>query len=226
MRMRSWWLAGVAIGFGAIGLCATAPLAHAQDTVKSPTANPSSKPLSKKADKKNADKSASSDDEPAERPISVALLGGYGHTFNADDDLNPLAVGFGVRGGYNLGELYLGLRFLFFLGDSESMGTAEVSANTMTVGIEAGYDLALASDVLVLRPELGLGLGLVEGEQTAGAEATMNGSSEDLYIAPGLALLVNVGERSIIGIDLQAPIVFSDDIEVALTALAVAGMHF
>jgi hypothetical protein len=38
--------------------------------------------------------------------------------------------------------------------------------------------------------------------------------------------LVNVGERSIIGVDLQAPIVFADDIEVAFTALAVAGMHF
>jgi hypothetical protein len=81
--------------------------------------------------------------------------------------------------------------------------------------------------VLVLRPELGVGLGIVEGESMEGsATATANGSSEDLYIAPGAALLLNVGERSFIGVDLQAPIVFADDIEVALTMLAVAGMHF
>lgn len=216
MRMRSWWIAAIVIGFGA-----TPQLAHAQEVAK-----PSSGKSGKVA-KQSAEKDGESDEEPAERPISVSLLGGYGHTFNAADDLNPLGVGFGVRGGYNFGALYVGMRFLFFLGDSESMATAEVSASTMTVGLEGGYDLALASDVLVLRPEVGVGLGIVEGESMAGgATPTADRSSEDLYIAPGIALLVNVGERSIIGIDLQSPIVFADDIEVALTALAVAGMHF
>jgi hypothetical protein len=212
MRMRRWWIAVMVIGVGA-----TAQRVHAQEAAKSP---------SSKVAKKNAEQGAASDEEPAHRPISVSLLGGYGHSFNADDNLNPLGIGFGVRGGYNIGALYLGLRFLFFLGDSESMG-AEVSANTMTVGLEGGYDLALAKDVLVLRPELGVGLGIVEGESMVGGVVpTADGSSEDLYIAPGAALLVNVGERSIIGVDLQAPIIFSDDIEVALTMLAVAGMHF
>jgi hypothetical protein len=215
--MRSWWIAVVALGFGA-----TPRLAHAQEAAKTP---------SEKVSKPSADKHGESDDEPAERPISVSLLGGYGQTFNANDDLNPLGIGFGVRGGYSFGALYLGLRFLFFLGDSERMDgagvSAEVSASTLTVGLEGGYDLALAADVLVLRPELGVGLGIVEGESIAGgAMLTADGSSEDLYIAPGVALLVNVGERSIIGLDLQAPIVFADDIEVALTMLAVAGMHF
>lgn len=221
MRMRSWWIAAIVIGLGA-----TPQLTHAQEAAK-----PASKSASGKAAKRSAEKNSESDDEPAERPISVSLLGGYGRTFNADGNLNPLGIGFGVRGGYNFDALYVGLRFLFFLGDSESMSTAsssaEVSASTMAVGLEAGFDLALVSDVLVLRPELGVGLGIVEGERVAGgATPTANDSSEDLYIAPGFSLLVNVGERSFIGVDLQSPIVFADDIEVALTALAVAGMHF
>jgi hypothetical protein len=219
--MRSWWIAtSLLIGFGA-----TPQLTHAQEAAKSASGKSSKSSKSGKVAKASAEKDES--DEPADRPISVALLGGYGHTFNADDDLNPLGIGFGVRGGYNIGALYLGVRFLFFLGDSETMAMAEVSASTMTVGLEGGLDLAFAKDVLVLRPELGVGLGIVEGESMAGGAApTADGSSEDLYIAPGVALLVNVGERSIIGIDLQAPIVFADDVEVALTMLAVAGMHF
>jgi hypothetical protein len=161
------------------------------------------------------------------KPISVALLAGYGHTVNADDHLNPLAVGFGVRGGYNFSELYVGLRFMFFLGDSERVANGvETSRNAMTLGLELGYDIALLEDVLFVRPELGSGLMIIEGESMAADATAMNGSSEDLYIAPGTALFVNVGQRSFLGLDLQAPIVFSTDIEVAMTALASGGMRF
>lgn len=211
MRMSSWWILALLLGWSA-----TAQTAHAQQAKKAPS----------KADK--SEQAEADDDAPKVRPISVSLLAGYGHTFNAHDHLNPLAIGFGVRGGYNIGGLYLGARFMFFLGDSEKVDTVEVSANTMTLGLEGGYDLALAKDVLVLRPELGVGLDIVEGESmNSGATMdTSDGSSEDLYIAPGAALLVNVGERSLIGVDLQAPIIFADDIEVALTMLAAFGMHF
>lgn len=210
MRMSSCLIWALLIGWSAT--------AHAQE------AKPG-KP-GKQADK--SEQAEGEEEEPKERPISVSLLAGYGHTFNAEDNLNPLAIGFGVRGGYNIDGLYLGMRFMFFLGDSENVDTVEVSANTMTLGLEAGYDLAFANDVVVLRPELGLGLGIVEGEfmNSSATVDTSDGSSEDLYIAPGAALLFNVGRRSLIGLDLQAPIIFADDIEVGLTALAAFGMHF
>ena len=210
MRMSSWWILVLLLGSSA-----TAQTAHAREAKK-------------RVDKAGKVDTSAEDDAPPARPISVALLAGYGYTFNAHDDLNPLAIGFGVGGGYNLDAFYAGVRFMFFLGESQSMGPAEVSASAMTLGLEAGYDIALATDVLVLRPELGVGLSIVEGESMeAGAmAATANGSSEDLYIAPGAALLVNVGERSFVGVDLQAPIVFADDVEGALTMLAAFGMHF
>jgi hypothetical protein len=167
--------------------------------------------------------------KPRPMPISVSLLAGYGHTFNADDHLNPLGVGFGVRGGYNFSALYVGLRFMIFLGDSERVAAGvETSANAMTLGLELGYDVALWDDVLFVRPEIGSGLMIIEGESMVrGAmDTSVNGSSEDLYIAPGAALFVNVGRRSFLGLDLQMPIVFSDDVEVALTMLLIGGMRF
>jgi hypothetical protein len=183
----------------------------------------------KEAAHKAGEQAREEDGKAPPMPISVSLLGGYGHTFNADDHLNPLGIGFGVRGGYNFSDLYVGLRFMFFLGDSESMGGGvETSASAMTLGLELGYDIALWDDVLFVRPEVGSGLMIIEGESmdTAMAAVPINGSSEDLYIAPGAALFVNVGQRSFLGLDVQAPIVFSTDTEVALTMLAIVGMRF
>jgi hypothetical protein len=134
-----------------------------------------------------------------------------------------------VRGGYNFSAFHLGMRFMFFLGDSERVAAGvETSANAMTLGLELGYDIALWDDVLFVRPEIGSGLMIIEGESMddGATDTTGSGSSEDLYIAPGAALFVNVGKRSFLGLDVQAPIVFADDIEVALTMLAIGGMRF
>jgi len=194
----------------------------------SPQLAQAQKAKSKEAAAKGGEDEGDSGGKPRPKPISVSLLAGYGHTFNADDHLNPLGVGFGVRGGYNFSALYVGMRFMFFLGDTESAGGGvETSANAMTLGLELGYDIALLDDVLFVRPEIGSGLMIIEGESMAGAmEIPVNGSSEDLYIAPGAALFVNVGKRSFLGLDLQTPIIFADDTEVALTTLAIAGMRF
>lgn len=217
MRMRSWWIAALLIGTSA-----SAQLAHAQHQAKP-----------KAAGKTGGESVPSDDDEGNDgrhKPISVSLLAGYGHTFNAAEHLNPLAVGFGVRGGYNVGELYIGMRFLFFLGDSEAAADdVETSAKAMTLGLELGYEISLLGDVLFVRPELGAGLMIIEGESmAAGAmpEMSANGSSEDLYIAPGAAMFVNVGKRSFLGLDLQTPIVFTTETKVALTMLAIGGMRF
>jgi len=181
-----------------------------------------------KAGKKAETERAEDDDRP--KPITVALLGGYGYALQAPSDVNPFGIGFGVRGGYNLDAFYLGARFMFFLGDSEGIADVEVSANSMTLGLEGGYDIGLFGDSLVLRPELGFGLfsASIEAmsEQSGGAQVPIDESSEDLYVAPGFALLVRLSERVFIGVDTQLPIIFDDDIVVEVTVLGTAGMRF
>src|SRR5262245_42225461 len=97
------------------------------------------------------------------RPISVGLLLGYGHDLG--EPANPWSIGFGARGGYNLDALFLGARFVFYLGKTESVENdalgrpAEASVNIWELGIEAGYDLRLGP--LAVRPGAGFGLASV-----------------------------------------------------------------
>jgi len=196
-----------------------------------------SKPAKSKPAKSKPAKSSApdpiGDDAAADapKPISVALLAGYGHGFDLPLDINPFGIGFGVRGGYNFDALYVGARFMFFLGESKELVGAEVSANAITLGLEAGYDLSLYRDVLFFRPELGVGLVVAAAEAMAAGVAGQPGdsiddSSEDVYIAPGFALFVRVGERSFLGMDVQLPIISVDDPVVELTILGTAGMRF
>lgn len=204
--MRSWVIAALLIG------SAIAQPVQAQPTAKRAKAQPSV----------DAQKSV----QKREKPISVALLAGYGLALNEPNHLNPFGVGFGVRGGYNLGSFYLGARFLFFLGDSEKIAGVDTSANSITLGLDAAYDLALIDRRLFVRPELGGGLVVQAAETMTAAEQPMDESSEVLYIAPGLALLVNVGQRSFLGVDAQLPIIFDDETVLELTMMATAGMRF
>ena len=175
------------------------------------------------------DEAAAAEDDGAPKAISVALLGGYGYALEAPSDVNPFGVGFGVRGGYNLEGFYLGARFMFFIGDAEAIAGVEVSANSITLGLEAGYDIGMFGDFLVLRPELGFGLFSASIEATTeqgGGQVPIDESSEDLYVAPGFVLLARVSERVFIGADVQLPIIFDDEIVLEGTLLGTAGMRF
>jgi hypothetical protein len=209
MRMRSWLIAALLV------LSASTQQAQAQA----------------KASKAAAAAEADDAEKNRNKPISVALLAGYGLSLSTPNHLNPFGIGFGVRGGYNLGSLYLGARFLFFLGDSEEIAGVDASANSITLGLETGYDLELIEQALVLRPEVGGGLVVQSAESmisdaTAGTEMPMDESSEVLYIAPGLALLVKVGRRSFVGVDVQVPIIFDRETVIELTMLATGGLRF
>jgi len=212
MRMRSWLIAAL--------LVLSASTQEAQAQAKSG-----------KASKAAAAAEAEQAEKNPNKPISVALLAGYGLSLSTPNHLNPFGIGFGVRGGYNLGSLYLGARFLFFLGDSEEIAGVEASANSITLGLETGYDLELIEQALVLRPEVGGGLVVQSAESmisnaSAGTEMPMDESSEVLYIAPGLALLVKVGRRSFVGVDVQVPIIFDRETVIELTMLATGGLRF
>lgn len=202
-------------------LCANAAGGASAQTKPDPKPSPK---VGKRAE------AAPAEDDGRPKPISVALLGGYGYSLEAPSDVNPFGIGFGVRGGYNLGSFYLGARFMIFLGDSEENAGVEVSANSITIGLEAGYDLGFFDDYLVIRPELGLGLFSASIESmtngSGGGQVPIDESSEDLYIAPGLGLLARLSHRVFIGADVQLPIIFDDEIAVELTVLGTAGMRF
>lgn len=168
-------------------------------------------------------------DDGPDRPITVGLLAGYGLDLSGAD-LNPYGIGFGVRGGYSLDALYLGARFMFFLGESEDVTiageTIEMSSNLMTIGAEVGYDLELSDRGITLRPEIGLGLALSSGEGADTAGNMVDTSSTDFYVAPGASLLFCLGTNVFTGLNVQVPIVFAEELGTGLTLLGILGLRF
>lgn len=165
------------------------------------------------------------------KPISVALLLGYGLNLDSDatGDLNPFGLGFGVRGGYNIDEIYVGARILFFLGESEStLGGGEASFNELTLGLVGGYDLEMSG--LLVRPELGLGLAISSAEISVvglPGGGTQDFSSEDIYVAPGVTVLHDLSPDMFVGGELSIPIILADpDAVLGLTIMLTGGMAF
>jgi hypothetical protein len=158
------------------------------------------------------------------KPISVSLLLGYGLAL--ESGANPFGLGFGARGGYNLGKIYLGARFVYYLGKSTSFpnpfGTpVSVTVNEWELGLEGGYDAQVA-DKLVVRPLLNLGI-MNSGVSGTGISGL---SSTDLYIAPGAALLYDVSDSFFLGVDARLQLVFASKLVKGLAFLANAGMRF
>lgn len=141
----------------------------------------------------------------AKKPISAALLLGYGiHLGSAP---NPWGFGFGLRGGYNLDQLYLGARFVYSLGQTERIGNlgggnADVTIRNFELGVEGGYDLSVA-DKLVIRPLVGLGLTFFHFEESiafaVGGKAS--DTSAKLFVAPGAAAMYDVTPDIFVGLD-------------------------
>lgn len=149
---------------------------------------------------------------------SVGLLLGYG-TQLSDSYLDPFGFGIGVRGGHTFDEpeLYLGVHVNYFFGETTDLGLADVTVSTLTLGVEGGYDLYLTP--LVLRPSVVVGAAL---SLTSGG---VEGSSTDLYVAPGATLLYPI-DAWFVGLDARVLVIPSDDTRTAFTAMATGGMHF
>jgi hypothetical protein len=162
-------------------------------------------------------------DGPA-KPVSVGLLLGYGISLEEGDG-NIWGLGFGLRGGYNIDEIFLGARFIYYLGDSEEgPGGAEVSANAWELGLELGYDVDV--DGAVIRPALGLG---VQNFSVDAEVAGMSISNSEMYfyLAPGVSALFDVSEDIFLGAEARFVLVFADpDIGKCITLLATGGMRF
>jgi hypothetical protein len=145
-----------------------------------------------------------------ERPISVALVLGYGFSLEEESD-NPWGVGFGARGGYNLGAVFAGARFVFYAGDEPS--------NIWEIGLEGGYDLR--AGFFTARPGVGLGLANVTLQRAAAMD-----SLTALYLAPGLTLLVDLASDVFLGAEGRVQWILSEPGREAVIALGSAGMRF
>lgn len=146
-----------------------------------------------------------------ERNISVAALLGYGSLLEGGP-VNPWGVGFGARGGYNLGSVFLGARFVFYVGEEPS--------SVWEIGLEAGYDLR--EGIFTARPGVGVGLGSLS---LASSPTTMESETE-LYFAPGLALLFDVAQDIFIGTEGRVQLLFAEPRREALIVLGNFGMRF
>jgi hypothetical protein len=158
-------------------------------------------------------------DGPA-KPVSVGLLLGYGISLEEGDG-NIWGLGFGLRGGYNIDEIFLGARFVYYLGDSSDIpGGGEVSVNAWELGLELGYDVDVGG--AVIRPALGLGLENFTVDAGAISESEMY-----FYLAPGASALFDVSDDIFLGAEARFVLVFADpDMVKALTLLATGGMRF
>jgi hypothetical protein len=154
------------------------------------------------------------------KPISAGLFLGYG--ISLEDGTNPWGFGFGLRGGYNIDAIFVGVRFLYYLGED--------SVNVWELGVEGGYDVAV-SEKFVVRPQLGLGLAnisvdipefTVMGVSVGGGSA----SSTEFYLAPGVSGIYDVNESVFVGAEARFKIVFADETAKAITLLATGGMRF
>jgi len=157
------------------------------------------------------------------KPVSVGLLLGYGISLE-DGDGNLWGLGFGLRGGYNIDEIFLGARFVYYLGDSEDVpGGGEVSANAWELGLELGYDVDVGG--AVIRPALGLGLENISASADVGGIDVSN-SDMYLYLAPGVSALFDVSEDVFLGAEARFKLVFADEVGKAIILLATGGMRF
>ncbi len=166
-------------------------------------------------------------------PVSAALLLGYGATLDrggpdSGKGGNGFGVGFGAAAGYDFSLFYLGARFMFFLGGAADVDDVVLSRKETTLGLDAGIAFTLAQ--LTLRPQVGFGLAIQSAERgredAEGAAVTTDDSSEDLYVAPGIAALYALGDSIFIGVDAQVPLIITDSTLIGLTILGNAGMRF
>jgi hypothetical protein len=153
------------------------------------------------------------------KPISVALLLGYGISLESGGNL--WGLGFGLRGGYNLDKIYLGARFVYYLGESQSTPLGDVSVNVWELGIEAGYDLAAGP--ATIRPELGLGLANATASFPGATGSTSDGN---FFIAPGASALFDVSDNMFVGADARFELVFANKTAKAIVLLATFGLRF
>jgi hypothetical protein len=130
--------------------------------------------------------------EPAtSRVLQIGVGGEYGAKL-AGPHLNPWGFGLGVHLGYTLPMgLYFGVPFDYFFGTEDTYGGARIEGKLWRVGMEGGYDLALA-DTLVLRVKGGVGFASLTRTACIGSPAAPvceSRTESKPVLGPGLTFL-------------------------------------
>jgi hypothetical protein len=121
-------------------------------------------------------------EDPAETEIGLSLITAFGAGGRFEDNaINRYGLGLGVRVGVTLGapRLYLGGSFIRFIGGRDQSG----EFYTSTLDAEVGYEVRLLDELLVIRPQLGLGVA-----QTVTIQSDNRGYPLALHGAPGILL--------------------------------------
>jgi hypothetical protein len=242
------WTMTVALTLSGSASAALAQEEGDEDLPEASEGAPAAKPpLEQQRDDEGTDLGATSEppkeEAPAEptesgtaKPVSVGLLLGYG--LNLGSGKNPWGLGFGIRGGYNIDQVYVGARFTYYLGSTQKetvagVGSSETGLKIWEFGVEVGYDLK-ASETFTIRPELGLGAANLTVSFNAPAALISNTSSSKafFYVAPGLSGLLDVSESVFLGVDVRIMVITSTGNATGkstlngLTLLANGGMRF
>jgi opacity protein-like surface antigen len=140
-------------------------------------------------------------------------------------------VGFGLGVGYNFSDFFVGARFAYYIGDSETQirpnfgvsapDMVDVSQNVWELGAELGYDVHAGTSI-VIRPGLGLGLASMSFSTDGGTGI----SETNAYFAPGVGLFYGVSDSIYLGIEARFQLVLTDPAAKALIPFAGLGMHF
>lgn len=167
----------------------------------------------------------------APKPISAALLLGYGTDLGGD--FNPWGFGIGLRGGYNIGRIYVGGRFTYHFGTSADLLTAGLSTIEVTYSLwdldaEGGYDFPVG-EKLTFRPSLLLGILHITASSDApvfGGEAAVSSSNTKLVVSPGASLFYDITRDIFLGGDARLPWVVGGGSIFGLVIYVTGGLHF
>jgi hypothetical protein len=139
--------------------------------------------------------------------VSASLRGLYGFALgdslrvegngaagtSSSSDWNPYHLGLGVRGGVTLSSIYVGASLDYFFAETTHVTGFEVSGGRLQVMGNVGYEFGLP--LLTLRPLVGLGY----AHTNIDADSAGSASKQELVIAPGAELLVNLGLINVSG---------------------------
>ena len=135
-------------------------------------------------------------------PIDVEIGAKAGVATNPvknSDGPNPLGFGIGARGGIDFLGFYGGVQLMYYFGGSDDVSFAGQSASikdhTFMYGVEAGYGITLV-DILTIRPQIGIGNATFSSSASGAGAANFNvdgGSNSNLYLEPGVTVLVSLG---------------------------------
>jgi hypothetical protein len=155
------------------------------------------------------------------KPISAAILLGYGFNFDssATSGINPFGFGFGVRAGYTFDfNVYAGAKFVYYLGGDRDT----IESNVMIVGVAGGYQLKL--DPVFFVPNLELGVSVVSLTDSSSAAPDPDRSAERFYLSPGISIFYPIDMFSV-GLDLSIPVVVANPVFSGLSIFVTGGVR-